>query len=202
MVAKKKAATTADAAEKKATGWGSKKAAPEPEAPAEQTPGPVEEIDPSEVPAFLKEGKEPAGEYDAYNARQPAELPAEPVPAKDADDAQIPGEVTETMEPQAHGGELKRARKAAPAVPDVDLSGDNAGKVLLSYCERIERLAEEAAAIRDDTKEVFAELKGNGFDVATVRKALRRRAMDPAKREEQDSLLEIYETALQNAEGR
>ena len=201
MVAKKKAATAADAAEKKATGWGSKKAAPEPETQPEQPAAAPADMDPSEIPAFLKDGKEAdVGEYDAYNARQPAELPTEPVPAKDADDEQIPGEVTETMEPQAHGGELKRARKVS--VPDVDMTGNNAGKQLLSFCERIERLTEEGQTIRDDIKEVFAEIKGVGFDVATVRKALRRRAMDPAKREEQDNLLDIYEAALSAAEGR
>lgn len=75
-----------------------------------------------------------------------------------------------------------------------------ASAALLSYCERFERLAEEAQGLREDMKEIMAEAKGQGFDTKTLRVAIRRRAMDTAKRQEQDSMLELYEEALRAAE--
>lgn len=39
---------------------------------------------------------------------------------------------------------------------------------LQSFIERIERLEEEKKAISDDIKDVFAEAKGNGFDVQAL----------------------------------
>ncbi|NIJ57175.1 uncharacterized protein (UPF0335 family) [Pseudochelatococcus lubricantis] len=51
---------------------------------------------------------------------------------------------------------------------------------LKAFVERIERLEEEKAAISDDIKEVYAELKGRGFDAKAIRKivALRKPARD------------------------
>lgn len=40
---------------------------------------------------------------------------------------------------------------------------------LRSFIERIERLEEEKKTISDDIKEVYAELKGSGFDSKAVR---------------------------------
>ena len=67
---------------------------------------------------------------------------------------------------------------------------------LKSFFERIERLEEDKAAIAADLKEVFAEAKGEGFDVKTLRQVLRIRRMKPADRNEQEELLEIYKSAL------
>ncbi|MEK9595687.1 MAG: GapR family DNA-binding domain-containing protein, partial [Rhodospirillaceae bacterium] len=47
--------------------------------------------------------------------------------------------------------------------------GGVAGDQLRSYIERIERLEEEKAALAADVREVFAEAKGNGFDVKIMR---------------------------------
>jgi uncharacterized protein (UPF0335 family) len=69
---------------------------------------------------------------------------------------------------------------------------------LVSIVERVERLNEEAATLREDIKEVFAEAKGEGFDTATIRRAIRIRAMDPAKRQEQEAILDLYLSALGN----
>lgn len=67
---------------------------------------------------------------------------------------------------------------------------------LLAFIQRIERLLEEKAAISEDIKEVKAEAKGNGFDVAILNKIIKIRAMDPHKRMEQEALLELYMSAL------
>lgn len=61
---------------------------------------------------------------------------------------------------------------------------------------RIERLEEEKKGIADDIKEVFAEAKGQGFDVKILRKVIALRKMDKAALQEQDELLELYRDAL------
>lgn len=76
--------------------------------------------------------------------------------------------------------------------------GNNSQAKLVSVVERIERLLEERAALQEDIKEVFAEAKGDGFDTKTLRKAIAIRAMDPAKRQEAEALLDTYLSALGN----
>ena len=46
---------------------------------------------------------------------------------------------------------------------------------LKSIIERIERLEVEKAEVTEQIKEVFAEAKGNGFDVKILRKVVRLR---------------------------
>lgn len=65
-----------------------------------------------------------------------------------------------------------------------------------AFIERIERLEEEKAAIAGDIKEVYVEAKGNGFDTKVLRKIVSIRKQDHAERMEQESLLELYLTAL------
>jgi len=67
---------------------------------------------------------------------------------------------------------------------------------LRSIVERIERLEEEKKAIADDIKEVFAEAKGNGFDVKTLRTVVRMRKIESAERQEQEAMLDLYMSAL------
>lgn len=71
-----------------------------------------------------------------------------------------------------------------------------AGKRLLSFLERIERLDEEKAALAEDIKEVYAEAKGVGFDTKTMRRIIKLRKMEPEKRREQDDLLDLYKSAI------
>ena len=71
-----------------------------------------------------------------------------------------------------------------------------AGDQLRSYIERIERLEEEKAALAADVREVFAEAKGNGFDVKIMRQVLRLRKMDGDDRAEQEALLDVYKRAI------
>ena len=67
---------------------------------------------------------------------------------------------------------------------------------LKQFVERIERLEEEKKAIADDIKDVFAELKGRGFDVKAVRSILRLRKQDHSERQEEEAILELYMNAL------
>jgi len=71
-----------------------------------------------------------------------------------------------------------------------------AGNQLKSIVERIERLEEDKRAIADDIKDVYAEAKGNGFDVKQIRAVVRIRRQDQKERAEQQALLETYLHAL------
>lgn len=71
---------------------------------------------------------------------------------------------------------------------------------LKSIVDRIEKLAEEKAAISADIKEVYAEAKATGFDVKTIRSLIRLRKKDPAERKEEQMLLDLYLSAVGMAE--
>ncbi|WP_395825598.1 DUF2312 domain-containing protein [Elstera sp.] len=74
--------------------------------------------------------------------------------------------------------------------------GGVAADQLRSYIERVERLEEEKAGIAADIKDVFAEAKGNGFDVKTMRQISRLRKLEEIDRQEQETLLDLYKRAL------
>ncbi|MBX3583931.1 MAG: DUF2312 domain-containing protein [Rhizobiaceae bacterium] len=67
---------------------------------------------------------------------------------------------------------------------------------LRAFIERVERLEEEKKTIADDIKEVFAEMKGTGFDTKAVRKIIRLRKQDQAERQEEEAILDLYKAAL------
>ena len=67
---------------------------------------------------------------------------------------------------------------------------------LKAFIERIERLEEEKKATADDIKDVYAEAKGNGFDVKALRTIVRLRKQDADERKEAESILETYMHAL------
>lgn len=76
-----------------------------------------------------------------------------------------------------------------------DINPSTAGQ-LKAIIERIERLEEEKRNIAADIKDVYAEAKGNGFDVKTLRKIVSLRRQEPAERHEQEELLEVYLRAI------
>jgi uncharacterized protein (UPF0335 family) len=67
---------------------------------------------------------------------------------------------------------------------------------LRTIIERIERLEEDKAAVAGDIKEVFLEAKGEGYDVKILRKVVRLRKQDKAKRLEEEALLDLYLSAI------
>ena len=71
-----------------------------------------------------------------------------------------------------------------------------AAEELKQFVERVERLEEEKKTIADDIKDVFAEMKGRGFDTKAVRAILRIRKQDHSERQEQEAILELYMSAL------
>lgn len=67
---------------------------------------------------------------------------------------------------------------------------------LRSIIERVERLEEEKAGLASDIKDIFAEARGNGYDIKTLRAIIRLRKQDAAERDEADHLLDTYRRVL------
>ncbi|WMS44270.1 DUF2312 domain-containing protein [Acuticoccus sp. MNP-M23] len=76
------------------------------------------------------------------------------------------------------------------------VNGGVAGDQLRAFVERIERLEEEKKALADDIKDVYAEAKGNGFDVKILRKVVSLRKQETNERLEQEAVLDLYLAAL------
>lgn len=70
------------------------------------------------------------------------------------------------------------------------------GDQLKSIVERIERLEEEKKTIADDIKEVYAEAKGNGYDVKVLRKVVAMRKRDLDERKEEEAVMDLYLQAV------
>ena len=76
------------------------------------------------------------------------------------------------------------------------VNGGVAGDQLRAFVERIERLEEEKQALADDSKDVYAEAKGTGFDVKILRQVVRLRKQETNERLEQEAVLGLYLAAL------
>ena len=67
---------------------------------------------------------------------------------------------------------------------------------LKSLVERLERLEEEKAELSTGFKEVLLEAKSASFEPKILRLILKRRKMKAEERQEQEALLDTYESAL------
>ena len=79
---------------------------------------------------------------------------------------------------------------------NIDVLNSTAQGQLQSIVSRVERLETERAELAEHLKEVFAEAKSSGFDVKILRKVVRLRKQDRAKRQEEDAILDLYMAAL------
>jgi uncharacterized protein (UPF0335 family) len=81
-----------------------------------------------------------------------------------------------------------------------NITGDSAQAIavgqLRAFIDRIERLEEEKGTISEDIKEVFAELKGSGFDTKAVRAIIRARKKEAHERQEEEAMIQLYMDAL------
>ena len=80
-----------------------------------------------------------------------------------------------------------------------DVLNQDAQGRLRTIVERIERLEQEKSEVMEQIKEVFAEAKGAGFDVKILRKVVRLRKTDRAKRQEEEALIDLYMSAIGEA---
>ncbi|ARN80480.1 DUF2312 domain-containing protein [Methylocystis bryophila] len=72
-----------------------------------------------------------------------------------------------------------------------------AGDRIRSFVERIEHVEEEIKALNEGKKEIFAEAKGDGFDVKVLKEIIRLRKQDKDERDEHESLLDLYLRAME-----
>lgn len=84
------------------------------------------------------------------------------------------------------------ADEGSPAIGHNSIAGNQ----LKAFIERIERLEEEKKTIAEDIKDVYAELKGTGFDAKIARTIVRLRKKDSAELQEEEALLDLYKAAL------
>ncbi|WP_424363654.1 DUF2312 domain-containing protein [Methylocystis parvus] len=75
-----------------------------------------------------------------------------------------------------------------------------AGDRIRSLIERVEHIEEEIKALNEGKKEIFAEAKGEGFDVKVLKEIIRLRKQDKDERDEQESLLDLYLSAMESSE--
>ena len=73
-----------------------------------------------------------------------------------------------------------------------------AGDRIRSFVERIEQLDTELQELNEQ-KEVFAEAKGEGFDVKVLKEIIRLRKQDKDERDEHETLLDVYMRAMDTA---
>jgi len=78
---------------------------------------------------------------------------------------------------------------------DVTIPG---GKIR-AFVERIENLDGEIQELNEQKKEVFAEAKGDGFDVKILREIVKLRKQDEEERDEHESMLDLYMRAMEQA---
>ena len=79
---------------------------------------------------------------------------------------------------------------------DVDLSEILPTGLLRDFVDRLERLEEEKKTISDDIKEVYAELKGSGFNSTAVRTIIRLRKKEDHERQDEEAIVQLYKDAL------
>ena len=73
------------------------------------------------------------------------------------------------------------------------------GDRICAFVDRVERIDEEIKVLNEGKKEVFAEAKGEGFDVKVLKEILHLRKQDKNERDEQESLLDLYLRAMESA---
>jgi uncharacterized protein (UPF0335 family) len=78
---------------------------------------------------------------------------------------------------------------------DVTIPG---GKIR-AFVERIENIDTEIGELNEQKKEVFAEAKGEGFDVKILKEIIKLRKQDQEERDERESLLDLYMRAMEQA---
>jgi uncharacterized protein (UPF0335 family) len=76
------------------------------------------------------------------------------------------------------------------------MTGAIAKDRLKSFVDRIERLEEEKSQLGADIREIYAEAKGAGFDVKTIRKVVKERKINRMDRAEQLEMFDLYWNAL------
>jgi uncharacterized protein (UPF0335 family) len=75
-----------------------------------------------------------------------------------------------------------------------------AGGQIRSFVERVEQVESEIAELTEAKKEIFAEAKGEGFDVKVLREIIKLRKQDKDERDEHETILDLYIRAMDDAD--
>lgn len=75
-----------------------------------------------------------------------------------------------------------------------------AAENLRSFVQRIEAIEKNVREEQEARKEIYAEAKCQGFDVAIIRQIVKERRADPDDLDEQRTLLDLYRAALREWE--
>jgi len=89
----------------------------------------------------------------------------------------------------------RKGHNSKPRPRGLDVTAEQ----LAAYVERAERIREGIAAGNADLAELYAEARGEGYDVPTIKRVVQRRAKDEADVVEADELLRVYEDAILRA---
>ena len=73
------------------------------------------------------------------------------------------------------------------------------GGKIRAFVERIENIDSEIQELNEQKKEVFAEAKGDGFDVKILKEIVKLRKQDEEERDERESMLDLYMRAMEQA---
>jgi uncharacterized protein (UPF0335 family) len=79
---------------------------------------------------------------------------------------------------------------------DITASSLVAADELRQFIERYEQLESEKKDVSEQQKEVMAEAKGRGYDTKIIRKVIALRKRTPDDIAEEESILELYKSAL------
>lgn len=74
-----------------------------------------------------------------------------------------------------------------------------AGGQIRSFVERVEQIEAEIAELSEAKKEIFAEAKGEGFDVKVLKEIVKLRKQDQDERDEHETILDLYIRAMDDA---
>src|ERR1700745_4436989 len=94
-------------------------------------------------------------------------------------------------------GHFRASTYQGGTMTDVTIPGGR----IRAFVERIENLDIELQELNEQKKEVFAEAKGEGFDVKILKEIIKLRKQDQEVRDERESLLDLYMRAIDTAPG-
>jgi uncharacterized protein (UPF0335 family) len=80
-------------------------------------------------------------------------------------------------------------------------TGGIAGDQLRSLLDRYGRLQDEIDELNDDKSELMKEVEGQGFDKKVFKIVFKRQRMGKEQCDEEDSLVELYERAIEDRAG-
>jgi uncharacterized protein (UPF0335 family) len=91
---------------------------------------------------------------------------------------------------------LDRTHDIPADQPLSDAAAGFAKERLKSFIDRLENLESEIKDRNNDKRDLYAEAKGEGFDVKALREILKIRKQDADERAEREAIVDLYMQAL------